>query len=130
MDRLGEVDAEVWNVERHLAGRPELIVGLYRHFIALAEDCGPFSFSVSKSAITLKGTRRGFAGVTPKQRWLDGYLDLQRQVRDPRIQRASPYTSRLFVHQFRVASLDDLDGVFAGWIREAYRVGAGAHMLS
>jgi hypothetical protein len=107
-----------------------VIVALYQRFIEMAEACGPFSYRVTKSAITLKGTRRGFAGAKPTQRSLDGYLDLQRELRDPRILRASPYTGRLFVHQFRVTSLDQLDGVFHGWMREAYDVGAGAHMQS
>jgi hypothetical protein len=125
---VARVGADTWTVEDHLAGKPDEVVALYRRFIALAEECGPFSYRVTKTAITLKGTRRGFAGAIPKQRSLDGYLDLQRELRDPRIQRASPYTKRLFVHHFRVASLDQLDREFAGWIREAYDVGAGAHM--
>ena len=103
-------------------------MALYERFITLVQGCGPFSYRVTKTAITLKGTRRGFAGAKPKQRSLDGYLDLQRQLRDQRITRASAYTKRLFVHQFRVTSLVQLDEEFAGWIREAYDVGAGAHM--
>jgi Domain of unknown function (DUF5655) len=121
--------ATEWTVARHLAGKSQEIVALYRRFIRLVEDCGPFSYSVSKTAITLKGTRRGFAGAKPKDRWLDGYLDLQRPVADPRIRRRSPYTKRLFVHQFRVTRLEQLDREFAQWVSEAYDVGAGAHLL-
>lgn len=122
--------ANEWTVERHLAGKPDEIVALYRRFIALVEDCGPYSYSVTKTTITLKGSRRGFAGAKPKDRWLDGYLDLQRKVQDPRIRRASPYTKRLYVHQFRVTVPDQLDREFAEWVREAYEVGAGAHIKS
>jgi hypothetical protein len=117
-----------WTVEDHLAGKPGEIMALYQRFIALAEECGPFSYRVTKTAITLKGSRRGFAGAKPTKRSLDGYLDLQRELHDPRILRASPYTKRLFVHQFRVTSPDQLDNEFAAWIREAYAVGDGAHM--
>ena len=124
------MSVEERTVEDHLAGKPGEIVILYQRFIEMAEACGPFSYRVTKTAITLKGTRRGFAGAKPAQRSLDGYLDLQRELRDPRILRASPYTSRLFVHQFRVTSLDQLDGEFHGWIREAYDVGTGAHVRS
>ena len=84
--------------------------------------------SVTKTAITLKGTRRGFAGLKPRAASLDGYLDLQRRVEDTRIRRAGPYTKRLFVHQFRVVAPEELDATFAGWIAEAYAVGAGAHL--
>jgi Domain of unknown function (DUF5655) len=117
-----------WTVERHLAGLPDSVKELYEQFISLVGACGPFTYSVAKSAITLKGERRGFAGAKPKAQYLDGYLDLQRRVQDDRILRASPYTKRLFVHQFRIRSADEMDAVFAGWVREAYEVGAGAHL--
>jgi hypothetical protein len=115
-------------VERHLAGSPDEIIALYRRFIELVTECGPFSYSVAKTAITLKGTRRGFAGAKPKVKWLDGYLDLQRRVEDPRILRSAPYTKRLFVHHYRVTRLGQLDDEFAQWVREAYAVGSGVHV--
>jgi hypothetical protein len=108
---------DVWTVQRHLDG-------------VLREICGPFTYSVAKTAITLKGERRGFAGAKPKPGWLDGYLDLQRPVQDQRIRRVSPYTKRLFVHQFRITHPLELDSTFAEWVREAYKVGAGAHLSS
>jgi Domain of unknown function (DUF5655) len=120
--------AEEWTIERHLQGKPEQIAALYDRFIRLAEACGPFVFSVAKSAITLKGSRRGFAGVTPRQSSLTGYLDLQRRIVDARIQRSNPYTKRLFVHRFRVVALDELDDEFGTWLCEAYAVGQGAHL--
>jgi Domain of unknown function (DUF5655) len=117
-----------WTVEDHLRGRPPAVRALYQRFIELVSACGPFTYAVSKTAITLKGTRRGFAGAKPTDQGLDGYLDLQRRIRDARIRRATPYTRRLFVHQFRVTDLDQLDEGFAGWVREAYAVGQGAHL--
>jgi hypothetical protein len=123
------VTADEWTVERHLEGMPEEVVDLFWSFIALVERCGPFTYSVAKTAITLKGERRGFAGAKPKARSLDGYLDLQRRVvADERIRSASPYTKRLWVHQFRIVEPKQLDSEFAGWIREAYAVGAGEHL--
>lgn len=121
-------DMTEWTVERHLAGRPDQIIALYERFIQLAEACGPFTYSVAKSAITLKGTRRGFAGAGLGPTALDGYLDLQRPVEDLRIRRCSPYTKRLFVLHYRVFTLDQLDDEFAGWLAEAYEVGQGAHL--
>jgi hypothetical protein len=123
----GMADAE-WNVERHLLGKPPEVVALYHHFTRLVSACGPFTYSVSKSAITFKGARRGFAGARLGHRALGGYLDLQRRVDDHRITRSSPYTSRLYVHQFRIETASQLDDEFAGWIREAYQVGGGAHL--
>jgi hypothetical protein len=55
-------------------------------------------------------------------------MDLQRRLEDPRITWSAPYTRSLYVHPFRVTRLDELDDDFAGWICEAYAVGAGAHL--
>lgn len=120
--------APEWTVADHLHDKPAEIVELYRRLVEIVEACGPFQYSVSKSAITFKGSRRGFAGAKPRSTSLDGYLDLQRVVTDPRILRSSPYTKRLFVHQFRVSSPSQLDDRFATWVREAYEVGGGAHL--
>jgi len=118
-----------WTVDDHLRGCDSGVVRLYWRFVDLVKACGPFELAISKTAITFKGERRGFAGAKPKNRWLDGYLDLQRRIEDdPRIRTASPYTKRLFVHQFRVTALKQLDAKFAGWVREAYEVGQGRHL--
>ena len=99
---LADMGGEEWTVAAHLHGCDPAVIRLYDRFVELVEACGEFEVAVSKTAISFKGTRRGFAGAKPKKRWLDGYLDLQRQLTDPRIRSASPYTKRLFVHQFRV----------------------------
>lgn len=117
-----------WTVERHLHDKPEQVVALYHRFIELATACGPFTYSVAKTAITLKGSRRGFAGLKPRKVSLDGYLDLQRRVEDTRILRSGSYTKRLFVHQFRVVALSELDDEFARWLKEAHAVGEGEHL--
>jgi Domain of unknown function (DUF5655) len=120
--------AENWTVERHLQDKPEQVIALYNRFIRLAAACGPFEYSVAKTAITLKGNRRGFAGATPRQSSLTGYLDLQRRLVDARIRRSSPYTKRLYVNHFRVVALEELDDEFGAWLCEAYAVGQGAHL--
>jgi Domain of unknown function (DUF5655) len=117
-----------WTVADHLAGKPESSVALYLQFVRVVEACGPFSYAVSKTSITFKGTRRGFAGARPDASGLRGYLDLQRAVQDPRISNVSPYTKRLFVHHFRIRSAAEMDEEFARWVREAYAVGAGEHL--
>jgi hypothetical protein len=125
---LPPMDASAWTVEDHLRDKPAAVVALYRRFVELVEACGPFDYAVSKTGITFKGRRRGFAGAKPKAHSLDGYLDLQRRVEDPRIRSASPYTKRLLVHQFRISAPEQLDEEFAGWVREAYQVGEGGHL--
>jgi hypothetical protein len=107
---------------------PPEVIELYRKFVELVEACGPFQYSVSKTAVTFKGSRRGFAGAKPRKTGLGGYLDLQRVVEDPRMTSASPYTKRLYVHHFRVDRLEELDQEFASWVGEAYDVGRGDHL--
>ena len=122
------MESKSWTVKDHLREKPVSVVQLYEKFVRLVEACGPVVYSVSKTAITFKGMRRGFAGAKPTNRSLDGYLDLQRRVKDSRIRRAEPYTRTLFVHHFRVTNPEQLDDQFAGWVREAYEVGQGRHL--
>ena len=122
--------ADEWSVERHLADKPKGIVDLYHRFIALVAACGPYAVKVTKTAIAFKGTRRGFAGANPRTSSPDGSLDLQREVRDERFLRVSPYTTSLFVHQFRITNAEQLDGSFGALVEEAYQVGQGAHRQS
>jgi hypothetical protein len=122
--------AEQWSVKRHLADKPTGVVDLYQRFVKLLDACGPYTVSVTKTAIAFKGIRRGFAGAKPRKSSLDGFLDLQRHVRDGRFLRVSPYTKRLYVHQFRITDVSQLDDSFAILVQEAYRVGQGDHRIS
>jgi hypothetical protein len=122
--------AEEWTVERHLADKSKVVVDLYERFVGVLTACGPYTVSVTKTAIAFKGTYRGFAGAKPRKASLDGFLDLQRAVQDERFLRVSPYTKSLFVHQFRITSTSQLDDSFAALTEEAYQVGCGAHRPS
>ena len=123
---------DLWTVERHLAGKPQASVDLFLGFVDLLRSLGPFEFSPSKTTITFKGTRRGFAGARPTTAGVRGYFDAQRDIvastGDRRLTSVAPYTARLFVHHFRLASIDDLDDTLRGWLAEAYAVGQGEHL--
>src|ERR1700677_191776 len=93
-----QTDAEDWSVDKHLAGKPENVVELYDRFVSLIAACGPSRVKVTKTAVAFHGTHRGFAGAKPRKTSLDGFLDLQRVVKDQRFRRVSPYTKTLFVH--------------------------------
>ena len=104
-------------------------VALWLRFAAIVEGWGPVTRSVSKSTITFKGPRRGFAGARPSSTEVIGYFDLMRPLPvGGRIRSVSPYGRKLFVHHFRVVGDDDLDAEFEGWLEEAYAVGCGAHL--
>src|SRR4051794_9066251 len=75
-----------WTVDDHLRGADPASVDLFRAVEQLIRSFGPVSLSVSKTTITFKGTRRGFAGAKPTKHGVEGYLDLPRSlVGDPRI---------------------------------------------
>ena len=115
--------ASEWTVERHLEAGSEHGRELWLRFADLVAECGEHSLSVAKTTVTFKGPKRGFAGARPKGDELIGYFDVAYQVDDPRIRNVSPYQKDLFVHHFRISSIDN---AVAGWIRDAYeQVGCG-----
>jgi hypothetical protein len=122
---------KVWTVEDHLRDASPEHVALYHAVATLIAEQGPVTLSVSKTTITFKGARRGFAGARPTKHGVQGYLDLTRSLAgDPRIRRASPYTKHLFVNAYRITSEADLDATFRQWIAEAYAVGRGDHLAT
>lgn len=122
-------DRRTWTVEDHLRDAPAEHVALYRLIEQHVLGLDDVTMSVSKTTITFKGRRRGFAGARPTRRGVQGYLDLTRSLHgDPRIRRADPYTTRLYVNHYLVTSEADLDATFRSWLDEAWRVGQGEHL--
>ena len=119
--------AETWTVENHLSGKGDEVRRLYEMFERLITASGPVERSVSKTAIVFKGHVRVFAGVTPRRRTLSGFLDLMELAEEEPFTRASPYTARLWVNRFVIASPNDLREGFARRVTEAHAVGDGAH---
>ena len=119
--------SDVWTIERHLEAGTDHGRALFHRFVEIVAVCGEYTTSVAKTTITFKGTRRGFAGARPNRDRLRGYFDVTyRVVDDPRVSRSSPYQKDLFVHHFRVDSLQQMDGEFVRWIADAYdQVGCG-----
>ena len=116
-------------VQQHMENGTPKSRALYDRFVEILDDIGPYTIHPAKSTITFKGTRRGFCGAHPKKESLIGYFDLTRELEsDPRIRSISPYTKRLFVHHFRISSMEELDETFRAWIQEAYGVGQGDHL--
>jgi len=118
--------SDVWTVERHLEAGTEHGRALFHRFVEIVAGCGEYTVSVAKTTVTFKGPKRGFAGARPEGDRLVGYFDVNWRVEDARVTRASPYQKDLFVHHYRVTSLDQLDAEFAGWIAASYeQVGCG-----
>ena len=116
-------------IEDHLSAWPTTHVALFRALEESVRALGDVRVAVSKSMVTFRGTRRGFVGLSPRARGVDGYFDIQRSLGtdDPRILRVDPYQRNLFVHHFRLTGPDELDDEFRSWLGEAFAVGNGAH---
>lgn len=116
-------------LQQHMAQATPAGRGLYARFVEILDAIGPYTVHPAKSTITFKGTRRGFCGAHPKGERLVGYFDLMRPLDpDPRLRSVSPYTKKLYVHQFRIETTAEMDGAFEAWLREAYLVGQGEHL--
>jgi Domain of unknown function (DUF5655) len=114
-----------WTVEQHLEGADERALDLYRRFVAIVEQSGPYEFAPTANQIGIRGERRIFAGVKLTKRGLEGYLDLPRHVENPAFHHVSPYTKKLSVHHFVVERPEQLEGEFADYVRESHAVGRG-----
>jgi hypothetical protein len=106
----------------HFAGSPKEIRDLYEGFVRLVTACGPFELNVHNRGIGFQGTKRIFAGVTPRRKDLDGYLDLPTGTTSPRLRRIAPY-GKLIVGYFRVSSLEQYDAEFQRIVQLAYDIG-------
>jgi len=69
-----------------------------------------------------------FAAFMPRREWLNGHLVLARRIDSPRFTRIDVFSPRNVLHAFRLTGPADVDQEFAGWLAEAYRVGAQEHL--
>jgi hypothetical protein len=114
-------------LDEHLAGRPPEIAEIVHAVIAAAERCGPVVVIPEKTRIAL-AARMSFAALMPRRRWVDGHVVLARRLEDPRFTRIETFSPRNHLHAFRLASADEVDAQFAGWLCEAWDVGMQRHL--
>jgi len=72
--------------------------------------------------------RMSFAVVSFRRDKLRGHVVLARRLEHPRFLRIDTISPRNHVHHFELHSVGDLDQEFAGFLREAYRVGQQLHL--
>jgi hypothetical protein len=92
-----------WTVKGDLENKNPEVLELYKRFVELVRECGPFEYAPVRSQIGLR-VKRIFARVKLAEKNLEGYLDIDRAIRDPRFHHIAPYQTNLFVHHFRIAS--------------------------
>lgn len=113
----------------HFAGKSELARLLFEDFVRLVNGIGPAVIVPEKSRIAFQ-VRMSFAALMVRKTWLVGHLVLARRLEHPRFSRIDTISVRNHVHHFRLERREDLDPLFASWVREAYAVGEQRHLLA
>jgi hypothetical protein len=55
---------------------------------------------------------------------VDAHVVLARRLDNPRFRKVETFSPRNHLHQFRLASPEEVDDEVKAWLREAYEVGA------
>jgi hypothetical protein len=114
------------DVEAHFARSRTPVREAYDAAWSVVQALGPVEVLAEKTRIAWH-VRMSFAAFQPRASWLDGHLVLAREIPSPRWRRVEVFSARNVLHTFRLAGPDDVDGEFAGWLAEAYDVGAQRH---
>jgi hypothetical protein len=115
------------DLAHHFVGKPPIIRELYDAVVKKVRACGPVTVLPEKTRIAFQ-VRMSFAQVTPRRQWLDGHVVLARRLEHPRFRKIQTFSPRNHLHEFRLASLADVDDEFQAWLREAYAVGQQRHL--
>jgi len=116
-----------YDLEAHFAGKTELARRLFEDFVKLVSEIGPVVIVPEKSRIAFQ-VRMSFAALMVRKSFLVGHLVLARRLEHRRFLRIDTISPRNHVHQFRLERREDLDPLFASWLREAYAVGEQRHL--
>lgn len=100
---------------------------MFERFLDVAQQTGPVVVLPEKTRIALQ-VRMSFAALMPRRHWLNGHLVLARHVDSQRFTTVQVFSPRNVLHAFKLTAPADIDDEFAGWISEAYEVGAQKHL--
>jgi len=115
------------DLDHHFAGKPPEIRALFDAVVSAIREIGPVDILPEKTRIAFH-VRMSFAQVTPRRAWLDGHVVLARRLESPRFRSVQTFSPRNHLHSFRVERMEDIDGEFRSWLREAYAVGEQKHL--
>ena len=119
--------APLAGLDAQLAGRSPEVVETFWRLLRAAERNGPVTVLPERTRIAFQ-VRMSFAAVSLRRHHLVGHVVLARRLDDPRFTRIEVYSPRNVLHAFRLDSPDDVDEQVAGWLAEAYEVGAQRHL--
>jgi hypothetical protein len=119
--------AALGDLDRHFARASPQVRAAFDAVLASVSALGPFRVLPEKTRIALQ-VRMSFAAFMPRRDWLNGHLVLARRIDSPRFVRIETFSPRNVLHAFRLSGPADVDQEFAGWLAEAYQVGAQEHL--
>jgi hypothetical protein len=119
--------APLGDLDRHFARSSPQVRATFDAILAAVARVGPVQVLAEKTRIALQ-VRMSFAAFMPRRDWLNGHLVLARRIDSQRFLRIDTLSPRNVVHAFRLAAPAEVDEEFAGWLAEAYQVGAQQHL--
>ena len=116
---------QVVELDEFFAGSAPGLRELFELYLAAARESGPVTVNATKSRISLQVRMRFAAVQRPRRRFLPAHFVLTRPIESPRlaVEYLPPY---YYVHRLRLTGPADVDAELAGWLAEAYEVGAAA----
>jgi hypothetical protein len=119
--------APLGDLEQHFAGKELCVREAFDAVLAVVDALGPVEVLAEKSRIALH-VRMSFAAFTPRRSTLPGHLVLARAVDSPRWDKVQVFSPRNVLHAITLRGPHDVDAELAGWLAEAYDVGAQRHL--
>ena len=116
-------------VDEHFVHRDSKLRLLFDGLVGLVRRNGPLKVVPGKTGIAFQ-VRMRFGGAVVRKNAIEAGFILPRRVEHPRIKKVIAYTPRAYGHHVDIRTPADLDGELAGWLREAYRVGAQTDLLA
>jgi hypothetical protein len=117
--------AALGDLDRHFAACDPAVRETFDRILAVAREQGPVTVLPEKTRIAFQ-VRMSFAAFMPRRHWLNGHLVLARRIDSSRFAKVEVFSPRNVLHAFRLTSPAQVDAEFAGWVAQAYRVGAQA----
>ncbi len=109
-------------------GKSREAMVLFRTLAAMARRFGPVIIVPQKTRIALQA-RKSFLGVRFLRDAIECELALPRRIEHLRFRQILSVSPSSHCHYLRLTSAGGLNRDVRGWLREAYRVGQGQHLL-
>jgi hypothetical protein len=108
-----------YSVEKFLEGKTDIGRDLFKRFVALIAQCGPYELAPAKTRVAFMASVR-FASVNRIGRdFLDVHFVLPRTIDSPRLRRVE-HVGKQYVHHLRLRDRRDFNRELADWLCQSY----------